>query len=225
MTFVTTWKGVGAVARARATRAGPIASSRTRRKASHHRIAKDLRSGIDAADSGAMAGDVPAGDIDEAASAASSTKPTATRRMQPMTPMSTAGMKFCGPSAQIAIAPNRQPTPTNPARTTTTSESTGARRGRSGMRPKQPSNVRTVSHKSPRASTRHSMSQNVVHQRTVPVTETRRQGPAEVCRQPRRGSGTSAPSPGPNSRLTPTRIGQPAPTITANPTLKAIARL
>ena len=56
--------------------------------------------------------------------------------------------------------------PINPARTTTTSASTGARPGRSGMRSKQPSKVRTVSHKSPRASARHSMSQNVIHQRT-----------------------------------------------------------
>ena len=166
LTVVATRKAIGAVASARAIIAGPIASSRTRRKASHQRIAKDCRSEIAAADTGAMAGDVPAGDIDDAASAASRTKPTATRKMQADTPVSTPGMNSRVPWTQAAIPPIRLPMPINPARTTMTSASTGARPGRSGTRSKRPSKVRTVSHKSPRASARHSMSQNVIHQRT-----------------------------------------------------------
>ena len=51
-----------------------------------------------------MAGDVAAGDIDDAASAASSTKPTATARMQADTPMFTTGMKSRGP-----LDPGRDP--------------------------------------------------------------------------------------------------------------------
>ena len=103
LTFVATRKGIGAVATARATSAGPIASSRTRRKACHQRIAKDFRSMNAAADTGATAGDVAAGDIDDAASAASRTKPTATAKMHADIPMSSTGMKSRGPWIQIAI--------------------------------------------------------------------------------------------------------------------------
>ena len=166
LTFVATRKAIGAVASARATSAGPIASSRTRRKASHHRIAKDFRSEIVAADTGAMAGDVAAGDVDDAASAASRTKPTATATMQADTPMSTMGMKSQVPWTQAAIAADQAADADQPGQD---HDDVGEHRrapGRSGTRSKRPSKVRTVSHNIPRASARHSMSQNVIHQRT-----------------------------------------------------------
>ena len=165
LTVVATRKAIGAVASARATSAGPIASSGTRRKASHHRIAKDFRSEIAAAEPGAAAGDVAAGDIDDAASAASSAKPTATATMQAHTPRSAVGMTCEVPWTQTLMPPIRLPMPINPARTITTSASTGVRPGRSGTRSNWRSKVRTVSHNSPRASARHSMSQNVIHQK------------------------------------------------------------
>ena len=105
-------------------------------------------------------------ETDRGDSADSNTKPTTTARTAVKPPRASRRMKFRNPLIQRTAAPKRPPQPSSAARTTTTSESTGVRRGRSGMRPKQPSKVRTVSHKRPRASTRHSMSQNAVHQRT-----------------------------------------------------------
>ena len=115
--------------------------------------------------------------------------------------------------------------PINPARTMTTSASTGARPGRSGTRSKQPSKVRTVSHNSPRASARHSMSQNVIHQRTSLPRRRRAVTTSKSWKTATTGLRHARPAPAAPTRIDPTRIGQPAPTITASPTLTAIARL
>ena len=87
-----------------------------------------------------MAGAVRPPDIDDDASAASSSEADgdqedACRSLRGPPQVRSART----PLIQIAIAPNRPPTPTNPARTTTTSESTGIRRavrgcGRSSRR-------------------------------------------------------------------------------------------
>ena len=70
------------------------------------------------------------------------------------------------------------------------------------------------------------MSQNVIHQRTsIPVSATLDEDLDEVDDGHDGAQARHALlRPGP-CRMTTTRIGQPAPTITANPTLRAIARL
>src|SRR5437016_9151336 len=65
VTFGATLTGVWAVARASAMRAGPIVSSRTRRKISHHRPTTNRRSGTTAAGSRAKARGAHPGEIDK----------------------------------------------------------------------------------------------------------------------------------------------------------------